>query len=618
MESEASKALITRSPSPAEPILTPYLHEDILRHIATFLDFHSLRQFRLVSHEWDSACLPILMKRGTYDLTWFCRRCQSPDESFYKGAIHYSSWKITHSVYESAKLLADNGMWQNVKSLTIHENTPVSREFHSWAWETIQTRCPNLQELTFIFPFVAYLSKPKLSSEVVSDYEQAIQGLPNASFPKISNLRNLTSVQFKGIYDKATAYLAENLLQACPNLRHLSFSQIHKRGNADDNVFRILKYLKRNPSLLINLQSFSFSIGRYFSHEPDEELVGFSNFRRESGFTEYFEQNKSSFLPLLSKNLTKLFWDSPFHLDGQFLPGVLTPSVASSLVQLCLNGEVEDFGEKAGTIIFPIKVSFPTFPRLRALKLGLTTCHSISVPELIDSAPNLYVLEIKRVICGRNELNSVCWRGMEHSYSNPEHIQLKIFCTDVAARNLSDIGNISTKFPNLVELRVGNVKGFIGFDTFLNFVQSRHPKLQRLSWIASKEYTLYELFSHLVRVPQVLPDLNVYSLRNHENLHRTDNLLDMEYAANRTLIDLPSSSHSNPGFVINLMLKCLTCLCKPKEEEPPRQIHCMNCYLKQFIRRHDLPIAIPSKLEIEEMWEKYDWNHRFTSSWIYK
>jgi hypothetical protein len=211
MESEANKALTTINPIPDDAILTSHLDEDVLRHIATFLDFQSLRQFRLVSRVWNSVCLPILMKRGTYNMGHPCLDNNERADLF-KGAIRYSSWKISHSVYESAKLLHDNQMWGNVRSLTIHEQIPLTRGFHRWAWEMIESRCPHLRELIVIFQ--GYDKSSEVNSEVESDYEEALQGLPNASFSKISNLTSLASVHFKGIWDKTTAYFAENLLQA--------------------------------------------------------------------------------------------------------------------------------------------------------------------------------------------------------------------------------------------------------------------------------------------------------------------------------------------------------------------------------------------------------------------
>jgi hypothetical protein len=186
MESEDNQVLVISSPDAA---IHPHLHEDILRHVATFLDFQSLRQFRLVSREWNAIGLPILMKRGYYVL------CPSSHEiaernQLYKVASNYSSWKIKRSVYQLSDLLQDDQMWRNVKSLIIHQRIPgLSRGFHVWAWETIQRRCPNLQELTFSFRSVM---NTKIKPEVLSDYELAIQGLPNASFPKISNLRHLS------------------------------------------------------------------------------------------------------------------------------------------------------------------------------------------------------------------------------------------------------------------------------------------------------------------------------------------------------------------------------------------------------------------------------------------
>jgi hypothetical protein len=287
-------------------------------------------------------------------------------------------------------------MWRNVKSLTIHQRIPgLSRGFHVWAWETIESRCPNLQELTFSFRSVM---NTKIKPEVLSDYELAIQGLPNASFPKISNLRNLSSVHFKGICGSIAAYFAQNLLQACTHLRHLSFCPLRGPPVYDLQSFRIFEYLQNNPSLLNNLHSFAFNVGNYFSDQSEQEYRPVSFNPEQSNFTRLLTQNSPSSLTFqFSQNLQSLFWDLPFYLHDQFLPGVLTPSVSSSLLQLSLSGNVEKLGEIVdGDAPYPITLSFPNFPRLRALKLGLHTAHGLSVPELVDSAPNL---------CLRNERN---------------------------------------------------------------------------------------------------------------------------------------------------------------------------------------------------------------------
>jgi hypothetical protein len=79
-----------------------------------------------------------------------CLGNKRPD--LYRGATKYSSWIISLSVYQSSELLQDDQIWRNVKSLTIYQRIPgLSRGFYVWAWETIENRCPNLQELTFIF-----------------------------------------------------------------------------------------------------------------------------------------------------------------------------------------------------------------------------------------------------------------------------------------------------------------------------------------------------------------------------------------------------------------------------------------------------------------------------------
>jgi hypothetical protein len=616
MESVANNDM-NRIPSPG---LIPRLNEDVLRRIAPFLDFQSLRKFRLVSREWNAACLPILMKRSYYNLTHPNCYFGNDYRDLYPGAKHYSSWKISHSAYKSTKILQHNEMWQNLNTLTIHQQLPLSREFNSWCWETIATRCPNLQELTFIFE-TTYDSK--LDSEIELDYEQANVGMPNVSFPKISNLPNLTSVRFEGIYDKRTAYFAQNLLQACINLRHLYFCPIGKSGKGDEDVFGIFKYLRQNPTLTKNLQTFAFNIGVYDSDVADEELLNFvMNLKKEREFFEFLKQNTSSVLPLqFSENLTMLFWDAPFHLDGHLLPGVLTPSIASSLVQLCLNTTVENLEGRADKSRYPIKMSFPNFPRLLALKVGPDACESISVPELVDSAPNLQVLEMKapRGALDPTEDNmNMFWVTSEgKSYSNPKHSQLRTFCTDIPFFGLHTVHKVSSKFPNLAELRLGRVFK-VGLDTFLSSVSSNHSKLERLSWTFEGKFMLDVLFNHLSLVPKLLPTLSSYALGNKNYIGWPASIQDLEEST-RELLNIPSYSDKYSCLVINLLIEDLTCDHWIPKENSVRNDDCKKqCYLRRFIQRHNLPIQVHLDKEVREMEQKYKRDHHFKNIWIYK
>jgi hypothetical protein len=215
-----------------------------------------------------------------------------------------------------------------------------------------------------------------------------------------------------------------------------------------------------------------------------------------------------------------------------------------------------------------------------------------------------------------NKMSSFWGASEEESYSNPKHPQLRIICTDIPI--YSSVEMLSGKFPNLVELRLGAVHG-ISLDQFLNFVQSTHPKLQRLSWICMREmFRLEELFRHLIRVQEQLPELNNYSLRSNYkvfvDVDWPDRIQDMEELAN-ILLSLPSKSDS--ALVINLLIKSFPCDCIVRKDEPPTN-DCQQCYLQQFIRSQDLPIRIHSVQEIEEMERKYQWNHRFAGTWIYK
>jgi hypothetical protein len=540
MESEANKEI------PHTPSSDAILIEDVLRRIATFLDFRSIQQFRLVSREWNAACLPILMKRGHYVVahSW---HGNVDNADLYRAAIHYSSWKISDWVYESAELLHDKQMWLNVRSLTIQQIHGRTREFHLWAWETIENRCPYLQEITVKFRQVFGLP---VDSLVESDYEEAIMGMPNESFPKTSNLTNVMSVKFSGIYDKTTAYFAQNLLQACTNLRHLHICSISQPKEDDQGVYKILEYLKQNPMLLKYLQSFEFEI----AHTNEYGIA------KKVEFVPFLKRNSSSVLPLqFSESLNKLFWDSPFHLDDQLLPGILTPSVASTLVELSLNEKVENLVERANEASYPIKILFPNFHRLRVLKLRFHACQSLSVPELIDSAPNLYVLEMEGMERPFKTPDiSCCWRMSDgESYANPKPSKLRIFRTDIPIDGLSTLDMILSKFPNLVELRLGRVKN-VGLDQFLSFIQSNDFQLQRFSWtyretLKKTVVTLDELFQHLVRVPEQLPALLRYSLRHERTPH--NNLRPISYQdmrkSNHILLNLPSNSN----LVISLLLR---------------------------------------------------------------
>jgi hypothetical protein len=119
-------------------------------------------------------------------------------------------------------------------------------------------------------------------------------------------------------------------------------------------------------------------------------------------------------------------------------------------------------------LLNPTKISYPELPRLRVLKLGLYACQSISVPELGDSAHNLHVLEMKgnkEVSGSRKDSNYYCRGSDKESYSNPKHTQLRSFSTDkpfnglptLPFQGLSTLEMVSSKFPNLVELRLGTV-----------------------------------------------------------------------------------------------------------------------------------------------------------------
>jgi hypothetical protein len=248
------------------------------------------------------------------------------------------------------------------------------------------------------------------------------------------------------------------------------------------------------------------------------------------------------------------------------------------------------------------------------LKLGLFACLSLSVPELVDSAPNVQVLEIKGLTRIPND-DKLYWRASSPaSYPNPRHIQLRIFSTDIPFQGLSTLEMVSSKFPNLVELRLGTVFK-VGLDTFLDFVKSNHPNLQRLRWNSSVKFIVAELCRHLIRVPEQYPNLTSYSLGNERNVPETfcnTENKDAESSANRLLNFFSSYKDPSSCLLINLRPVIVSCHCGAYEK--PIWKGCMGFYLHYFLKTHkNLPIRMLSEWEIREMEKKFSWDHRFSN-----
>jgi hypothetical protein len=173
-----------------------------------------------------------------------------------------------------------------------------------------------------------------------------------------------------------------------------------------------------------------------------------------------------------------------------------------------------------------------------------------------------------------------------------------------------------------VELKIDAVKDVDDLHSFLNYLKSTHPKLQRLSWIFNgRHLTLDELFRQLVRVPELLSALTSYTLGWNDNILFPQNFYwpncmdDMEETAN-ILLNLSANSNSgNNDSCLQITLSMdLDCECYPV----PVRRDCMQCYLQQFIRNHNIPIQIPSKVDNLRMRKNYETDHRFAHCRICK
>jgi hypothetical protein len=118
-----------------------------------------------------------------------------------------------------------------------------------------------------------------------------------------------------------------------------------------------------------------------------------------------------------------------------------------------------------------------------------------------------------------------------------------------------------------------------------------------------------DILHHVTRLPELLPNLQSNSLGHVRSYRDIRWPISMEVVQNSAnlLLSLPTMSES--FLVIHLLLKFLNChYCNPEEES----VNCKQCYLHQFIRKHNLPIRIASRREIAETERK--WNHRFASN----
>jgi hypothetical protein len=172
----------------------------------------------------------------------------------------------------------------------------------------------------------------------------------------------IKSLTFQGVERSLTAYFASHLINFCCNLQALSFKDATHSYRSGSYSFSLLEHLmKVNDSVVRKLESFSFKIERSDASVDPESRCQPSYIAMD---TEFIRSLQHLMIPF-GKHLKSLVWDVPFAKINsktyELLPGILSNSVASSLVKLQLNTAVFDLNGNTSSYDQPklILISFP-------------------------------------------------------------------------------------------------------------------------------------------------------------------------------------------------------------------------------------------------------------------
>jgi hypothetical protein len=596
------------------------LNDDVLHYLISFLDFPSLKKFRLVCSRWSLLALPHLNSRGYFCIAQGYRKNAadhylSSNLDLEAASSKYSSLKFELTYLLSAHPMQINqpDVWKQLKSL--HITVPLTRERILWMHKLISSLCfPNLSQLTVNFSHDD--DRHSASKQVDSDYNLAIQNTPNLSFPTLPEFPHLKSLTFQGIYTPSTFLFASHIISSSSNLQHLSFercilSRCPEGGSyclpPFEHLMRVNKNSFRKLESFKLMQDLGVSVDTHPPQDPINSEIYAAFLRTLCNLQEPFH------LPFIGKHTKSLVWPIPFAVreneqdNFQLLPGILSKSIASSLVKLRLKSAVSVLNPTCyydGPKVIPI--SFPSFHSLCVLSLENQTANSLCLSDFVDAAPNLYKLTISGPGGGstEQELNNsgsiqmlkLFWRttttNNPSNLSQKQHNRLREFETDLPIGGTSTLSKIFKKFPNLEQVKVGDVLG-TSLKDFLKFIRySQLTKLKRLIYAyEDKTLRMRELFAHIAQVPKCLPNLDYYFLKRYKGFVREPEAKLQELLSSTLLLTrIPSPGG---GGVPNIILHVRKFVCLHKDTDLEVCPHnCQQFKIHRFIQKHQLPIQI--------------------------
>jgi hypothetical protein len=593
------------------------LNDDALHHLISFLDFKSVKKFRLVCSRWAVLVIPHLNSRGYFSIARnnyaAVDTFTDTNLDFKQASSKYSSLEFDLNYLLSAYPLQINEVeaWKNVKSLQI--TLELSREHILWIYKLISSSS-NLSQLTLIFCLED--STHPAYEEVDSDSHLAVNNTRNECFPQLPEYPQLKSLTFQTIHNYATSYLASHLISSCVNLRRLTFKDCDYTHFDDPEIdencrFILFERLIRTP--LRKLESFRIDMARApIEVEPGSRREPSYN-SEENEFVHNLRDLQEKFQLPFGNNIRSIAWHVPFAREVnsktyQLLPGILTKSVASSLVKLQLDCALYDFDKDCytSTVDYPkcLPISFPSFDNLVELILGNHTCYTLSLSDFVDAGPNLQLLVIRGPNChtllhemgksGRLKMMEMLWRETSRS-SNLPHNKLRELTIDMPIEDMFTLSKFTRKFPKLEQLDVGNVSSE-SMDEFLGFISTELPALKRMFWAyEERELTLQDLFDHVGRIPTLLPNLEHYFLKRYQGF--ADKAWEEDFR--KFLCGLLTIKHHKrllPSIILHVQ-KFVCCHKEKDSQVCPK--NCKQSRIHSFIQRHRLPIQIRAHKEYE-------------------
>jgi hypothetical protein len=559
----------------------------ILENILSFLDTPTLKAVRLLSRKWDEAALPLLSKRTHLNILKFYESLYRTQERLIPRAELYSSWKLT---VENGKNQFPSIYGANVRSLYIVDIS-LSRACLAWIRELLSEWCPRVTKIHFHFQGLPLDYDPQTLSHLQEwresyaygkslkneDFLKKFQAMlelkknKNHTFRPFPQLPNLQTISLGVGCGREDSLFAFNVISSCPNLKHLFLKGLNpRREDVKESGFRILEYLSRRPDITTKLETFVWEVN--MGHIPKERPSLFRRIREDEQVRKLYPEEQRQPVRLLtdtkraippmqfSDKLKYLHWDVLWvEQDGTLgslglLRGTLDKTVAGNLRRLCTRKAVMDptsFPDlnEEGILAQRVKclrMDYLLMPKLVELELGLRSCYTISISDLLAAAHNLRKLTISGCEChdvlkdsvelrrpdnaGRDDdlPSDDIWDGSDFLPLRP-HTNLKFLDAGVSMRNNKILQKTVQKFPNLEELWIGprfdmnHCKTKLALGSVFKILHNLRS-LKRLKWNYEGKVNLNDLIENLSSAGKLTTTLERYELKLSSSLRLVEHV----------------------------------------------------------------------------------------------